>query len=376
MGQLGDAFGGLGGSLPVAVALPAPALAISAGAFHTCALLQGGATRCWGRSLEGALGNGDTPLSVDPVQVLVGDFAAHIELATSPNPSNFGDLVTISARVTTADGSVSGWVFIRDGPGREICRVGLIGNTAICSEVLTPGTHTIEARYEPFAGVPPFGFAPGAPPVSVSVQHVVNIVAGQHCAGFDDVLASDAFCRNVEWARNRAVTFGCTGLDYCPGAAASRLAMAAFMNRLGRVITPTVSTGSAFPSNLDGEACSVFNLPPADYPRRAYVDAIVSGRVAADAELTARIDVDFLQGSTSYFLSSGPETRVSLPANRFVSFKVSSTIDVAADTDIDVVVRTARVYSQGPSQWDSARCVIRVMMFDREETFSPYDQMP
>ena len=262
MGQLGDAFGGFGGSLPVPVALPATALAIGAGAFHTCALLQGGETRCWGQAFRGALGNGDTTLSVQPVQVLVGDFDPRIELTTSPNPSNEGGLVTISARVTTVDGSVSGNVYIRDGPGREICSAALISNTVLCQEPLTPGVHTIEARYEPFGGPPIFGFAPGALPGSVSVQHVVNRAPLHHCGGFNDVLSpGNPFCQNVEWVRNRSITFGCGTLDYCPDVAVSRVAMAAFTNRLGRAITPMIMTGSAFPSSLDGAACSLNHTP-------------------------------------------------------------------------------------------------------------------
>ena len=61
----------------------------------------------------------------------------------------------------------------------------------------------------------------------------------QNCAGFGDVLATNPFCPNVEWVKNRGVTLGCgDGTNYCPDDPVSRLAMAAFMNRLGNALTP------------------------------------------------------------------------------------------------------------------------------------------
>ena len=47
------------GAVPV-VPLGAPAIGISAGGVHTCALLASGSVRCWGRSTDGELGLGNT----------------------------------------------------------------------------------------------------------------------------------------------------------------------------------------------------------------------------------------------------------------------------------------------------------------------------
>lgn len=62
--------------------------------------------------------------------------------------------------------------------------------------------------------------------------------AAAPCAGFTDVDDASPFCGGVAWMANRQVTTGCgTGL-YCPGDSVSRLAMAAFMSRLGAALTP------------------------------------------------------------------------------------------------------------------------------------------
>jgi hypothetical protein len=68
------------------------------------------------------------------------------------------------------------------------------------------------------------------------------------CAGFTDVDDTSAFCPNVEWMKNRGITLGCAPGLYCPSDPVSRLAMAAFMNRLGTYLPPTLvdSTGKAF----------------------------------------------------------------------------------------------------------------------------------
>src|SRR5689334_9023880 len=58
------------------------------------------------------------------------------------------------------------------------------------------------------------------------------------CAGFNDVDAASPFCPNVEWLKNRQITLGCGAGLYCPSNAVTRLAMAAFLNRLGTALTP------------------------------------------------------------------------------------------------------------------------------------------
>jgi len=68
-GQLGDGTT-TGRALPVLVTgLASPALGISAGRYHTCAVLTGGGVSCWGMNENGELGNGTGLNSSTPVVV-------------------------------------------------------------------------------------------------------------------------------------------------------------------------------------------------------------------------------------------------------------------------------------------------------------------
>ena len=112
-------------------------------------------------------------------------------------------------------------------------------------------------------------------PSGSAVALVVSL--GPSCAGFNDVLASSAFCANLQWLVNRNVTSGCaTGL-YCPNNVVIRLAMARFQNNEGVALTPidldVVEEDSApnlaTPQLLCATPAPGFAVT--GYPRRAYL---------------------------------------------------------------------------------------------------------
>ena len=110
-----------------------------------------------------------------------------------------------------------------------------------------------------------------------------------------DVAADSPFCSSVAWMKGRNVTLGCSGGAYCPDAHVSRLAMAAFMQRLGDALSPKTIVATAAPGALDFASGPVVRetapIPPAAAPRRAVLDAVFSGVAGADSVAGAHLVV-------------------------------------------------------------------------------------
>jgi alpha-tubulin suppressor-like RCC1 family protein len=97
-GQLGNGSTS-NSSLPVPVTgLSTGVAAIAAGNLHTCALTTGGGVQCWGRNLDGQLGNGSTSNSSVPVAVT--GLAGSVALITAG---------TLHTCVVTTVGGVQCW---------------------------------------------------------------------------------------------------------------------------------------------------------------------------------------------------------------------------------------------------------------------------
>jgi len=72
--------------------------------------------------------------------------------------------------------------------------------------------------------------------VTVFLVSLSPLALAAPCAGFTDVDDSSPFCADVTWIANRGITLGCDVGLYCPNAAVTRLAMAAFLHRLGELL--------------------------------------------------------------------------------------------------------------------------------------------
>ena len=77
-GQVGDGDDGQASKYaPVAViGLSGAAVAVVAGQHHTCALLDAGEVRCWGRDFSGQVGDGDDGQANELSPVPVAQWAA------------------------------------------------------------------------------------------------------------------------------------------------------------------------------------------------------------------------------------------------------------------------------------------------------------
>jgi hypothetical protein len=116
------------------------------------------------------------------------------------------------------------------------------------------------------------------------------------CAGFTDV-PFGGFCGQVTWLKNRQITLGCTSTTlYCPGDPVSRLAMAAFMNRLGNVLTPQVLDDEEAGGLIDLSAgpafvCQTDTLPAVNYPRTMVAQATISYVLTGLQDLTYGVSI-------------------------------------------------------------------------------------
>lgn len=146
-GQVGDGTN-TQRNAPVQV-LSSGAVAVAAGSAFTCALLSGGGSQCWGANANGQMGNGSVggPSYVPAATVYPASTAT--ALATNGTPSTFGDNVTLTATVTGGVNGVA--VAFRDG-GTDIAgcaaRPLAAGTTTCVTNALAAGAHSITAVYK------------------------------------------------------------------------------------------------------------------------------------------------------------------------------------------------------------------------------------
>ncbi len=198
------------------------------------------------------------------------------------------------------------------------------------------------------------------------------------CAGFTDVDTTSAFCPNVDWLKNRAVTLGCTSATlYCPGDLVSRLSMAAFMNRLGVALTPAIvyneAGGGAFDLDTPPAAvCQTASIASATFPRAAHAGALLTAQLAATPATVALKIVQSIDNGVN--LDSAQSH--SRHRGRFRQMGECRRLErrCAADswTSYRFGLRVERASGGGTGDLTSWSCQLRVMVSSRTGTSSPY----
>ena len=210
--------------------------------------------------------------------------------------------------------------------------------------------------------------------IAIALCAVTTVATAAPCAGFGDVADTDIFCPNVQWLKNRAITLGCDASNYCPGAAITRLQMAAFMNRLGTVLTPrsfVMSRNATGAFDLDTEPvlCEA-SVEGKVYPLSAQVDGTVS--LYADVDVTYAVDLlHRIDGGPWTVLNAHP-VRASIVAGQWSAATHLANVDLAPNGNAWFAVRVSRAGSGGSGVVAGISCGLRALVHNRDGTAPPY----
>jgi hypothetical protein len=285
-----------------------------------------------------------------------------------PNPSHTEIDTVLEARVEPQE--AGGWVTFY-GPGGPVCSTGALTNGyGWCTARLPAGQWTIVAQHSGNADL-----AGG----SSSWLQQVTVPPGQACTGFHDVSVGSPFCANVEWLANRSITLGCAEGWYCPNATATRLSMAAFMNREGTALTPEVVLSQAIPGALDLDlapvVCTTADRLIEDFPRGAAVDGVFSGTATAAVGIGVT-PVASIDGGTSWVPLVANGVRASMPASHWANLRTFSIVGLEVGQTVRFGLRVDRGGLAGTADVADSRCVLRVVIGSRDGAVSPYDRLP
>ena len=211
--------------------------------------------------------------------------------------------------------------------------------------------------------------------LSLSLAFAPLPAFAQSC-GFNDVFPTDFFCNNVEWIGNRNVTLGCTAMAYCPNNNVLRSQMAAFLNRLGTALTPTILRtidAPVPPDDYDPPAilcASAAQLPITDFPRPASFAATLMNFNASATKT--------VQGQLVYSTDNGANW---LPTGDAVMWQ---TVDPAERTTLALVggslplnvgasyLFAIRATTNNPAATVQGECQLNVRIENRNGTSTPF----
>lgn len=194
------------------------------------------------------------------------------------------------------------------------------------------------------------------------------------CSGFTDVQNTDAQCPSVDWLRNRAITLGCTSTTlYCPSDPVIRLAMAAFMNRLGNALTPVFyydeKSGAALDISTQSTICAAQTIPTAVYSRSVHAGGVMSALTSGAA--MPRLDVVVSTDGGATWSSTTAVAPTANETNGYLNLTVwSSNIVLLPATSYRVGLRVQS--ASGLGNFASWTCQVQAMVVSRTGTSAPY----
>jgi hypothetical protein len=186
------------------------------------------------------------------------------------------------------------------------------------------------------------------------------------CVGFGDVDDASAFCGNVAWLKNRQITSGCSSALFCPHDPASRLQMAAFMNRLGTALTPVQLHVDASAGAIDLDAspvvCQTNDFTADGFARIAYADLRFGATATADvglaADLVMSLDAGVTWSNLGQFANRG-----FIRANQWGTLTDLGFANLALDQSARWGVRMTRAGIAGTTDLTASRCQLRVRIY-------------
>jgi hypothetical protein len=200
------------------------------------------------------------------------------------------------------------------------------------------------------------------------------------CAGFTDVVDTSSFCPNVEWLKNRGVTTGCTASTYCPADAVNRIAMAAFLRRLGDALTPlhvkTFSSGNSLNIDLNPVVCPtpVANSTITGAPRKAHGLAVLNAVQTASAmDLAARF-VESTDGGVSWVPVSPDQAMTTTGQDRPTINVLLPPRDLLVGSSYRYALRLSRAPGGSTGGLGNWNCSMRVTWENRNSATSPFDE--
>ena len=170
-----------------------------------------------------------------------------------------------------------------------------------------------------------------------------------NCVGFGDLAGESPFCPSVSWLKNRAITLGCATNVYCPDAVVTRLQMAAFLQRMGDKLTPTLlsaagsATGMITIADEGVVTASMSAGDPVPYARRVHVTYACS--VTVTGAVTVGLDIPISTDGVTWSLITG------VKANAFTMSANAS----APGQQIHLVVHGDRTVPANTTEFVAAR---------------------